>query len=270
MKIGYYFTDFPEFLVSGELKFLKAPVFLYIDDTYGAMLFDTGSIYDTKSLLFFLKNYAKLNPEDIRWIFITHMHPDHTGGNRLFKNAKIVMSRKEYEFTNGIASVVFNNGNLLSYLHEKCPGYKNYFTQHEADNMQRYIENYWSEESLGFHLNPVFIEDNPVIPEVIRILPTFGHTFYHYSYIIELEKIKILIAGDALSMRMILREEEQDERLLEPHMDFNSYFNSLNEIRKFNGIIVPGHDRPFFSNTLKSLRHHLYSEEELYKKIFFD
>ncbi|MCX7759399.1 MAG: hypothetical protein N2169_07340, partial [bacterium] len=67
-----------------------------------------------------------------------------------------VFSKKEYEFTNNIAEVVFKGGNLLKYLHQNCPGYKNYFTQLEADNMQRYIENYWSKESLGFHLNPLF------------------------------------------------------------------------------------------------------------------
>lgn len=266
MKFGYFFTDFPEFTKQGEIKFLKSSLFLYFDNKYGALLFDTGSIYDTKSLLFFLKTYFNLYPEDIKWVFITHMHPDHIGGNRLFKNAKIVFSKKEYEFTNNIAQAVFKGDNLLKYLHENCPGYKNYFTQHEADNMQRYIENYWSKESLGFHLNPVFIEENPSIPEIVEIVPTPGHTFFHYSYLIRTQIINILITGDALSMKMILRDEENDERLLEPHMDFTSYFKSLMFIKNFDGIIVPGHDRPFFSTTLKSLRKNYYDENE-FKKI---
>lgn len=266
MKFGYYFTDFPEFTTNEGMKFLKSSVYLYISEKYGPMLFDTGSIYDTKSLLFFLKNYFNLNPEDVNWIFITHMHPDHVGGNRLFKNAKIILSRKEYIFSNKIAQTVFNKGNLLKHLLDNCPGYVNFFTQAEADNMQRYIENYWSDESLGLHLNPCYIEDNPEIPEIIKIVPTFGHTFNHYSYLIQNKDINILATGDALSMRMVMRDDFE-QRMNEPHMDFDLYFKSLEMIKKFDGLIAPGHDRPFFSKNLKSLRNHNYATDDIADKL---
>ncbi|MBN2545318.1 MAG: MBL fold metallo-hydrolase [Spirochaetes bacterium] len=266
MKFGYYFTDFPEFSKNEGVKFLKSSVYLIYSEIEGPMLFDTGSVYDTKSLIFFLKNYFNLNPEDINWIFITHLHPDHVGGNRLFKNAKIILSKNEYMFANSIAKTVFNKGNLLKFLLDNCPGYKNFFTQETADNMQRYIENYWSDESLGLHFNHYFIEDNPVIPEIIKILPTFGHTFNHYSYVIENKDLNILIAGDALSMRMVMRDEDE-QRFFEPHMDFNLYFKSLKLIKKFEGIIAPGHDRPFYSKNLKSLRNHINTLKEIANKI---
>ncbi len=253
MELGYVFTDFPLRTKTLEIKYLKSTTFIAVDSDYGPMIFDTGSPYDTGTILSALKTQYHLTPEEVKWVFISHVHPDHVGANRFFRNAKLVISKKDYEFSKGIADTVFNGKNLLKYLHENCPGYLNTFGEFEAENMKRYINENWSFEKLGLDLNPVFIEDDPELPPFIKAVPSFGHTFFHYSYIIENPGLNILFAGDALSMRMVLRDEHE-ERYAEPHMDFDMYFNSLNELSKFNGLIVPGHDRPFFSDTMKSIR----------------
>lgn len=253
MEFGYIFTDFP-FLTKNEgSKQLKCTSFILLDKDFGPMIFDTGSVYDSENFLASLKKIFNLNPEDIRWLFITHIHPDHIGSTRFFKNAKLIISKNEYEFGNKIAQTVFDGKNLLSYLHINCPGYKKSFDQFEADRMQEHIEKHWTEEKIGFNLKYYFIEENPEIPAFIKIIPSFGHTFNHYSFLIQQDNIDILISGDALSMRMILRNDHE-ERYLEPHMDFNLYFKTLDYFKNFNGLIIPGHDRPFFSKTFKPIR----------------
>lgn len=38
-----------------------------------------------------------IDPQDIDYVFFTHMHRDHTGNHRLFKNSTFFMSTSEYE-----------------------------------------------------------------------------------------------------------------------------------------------------------------------------
>lgn len=263
MEFGYIFTDFPFKTKTEGLKQLKCTSFILIDKVFGPMIFDTGSVYDSEYFLSSLKKVFNLNPEDILWIFITHIHPDHIGSTRFFKNAKLILSKNEYEFGNKIAKTVFEGKDLLSYLHKNCPGYINSFEQFEADNMQYHIEKHWTKEKIGFNLQYFFIEDNPGIPSFIKIMPSFGHTFNHYSFLIQVENIDILITGDALSMRMILRNDHE-ERYLEPHMDFNLYFKTLNYFKNFKGLFIPGHDRPFFSQTFKPIRKNHFLLKEIH------
>jgi len=44
-----------------------------------------------------------VTPDDIRLIGISHNHPDHTGNVEMFKNAEVLIQRREYEF-------MFRNG----------------------------------------------------------------------------------------------------------------------------------------------------------------
>ena len=107
MTAGYTFTDYPYLTRDNKTKILKCSSFVLIDEKFGPMVFDTGSAYDEKNLAHYLSHQFNLKPEDIKWVFITHIHPDHIGSNRLFKNAKIILSRNEFEFGDKIAQTVF-------------------------------------------------------------------------------------------------------------------------------------------------------------------
>jgi len=261
-KAGYFLSNLYYNNEDGSTGILKCNSFILNDNEFGPIIFDTGSIHDSQALLNFLKTEFILTPEDIRWIFITHIHPDHIGANRFFKNAKIILSKKDYEFGCKIAETVFKDEDLLAFFNINCPGYKYSFNKFKADRMKSLVKKYWSEEIIGINNNTLYIEDNPKIPDFIKIMPTFGHTFHHYSYLLNINELKILVAGDAASMRMILRSNEED-RFLEPHMDFDMYFDSLNKIKRFDGIIVPGHDRPFFAHTYKPVRKKSFKINEL-------
>ena len=269
MEFGYCLTEFPYKSENEGIKYLKCTSFIIIDKEYGPILFDTGSILDHKTLLVFLKNNFNLLPDDIRWVFITHIHPDHIGANRFFRKAKLVISKKDYEFGNNISKVVFEKKDLLKYLHENCPGYISSIGEFEAERMKEQIINHWTDEKIGIEQNPYFIEDSPEIPHFIKVIPSIGHTFHHYSYLINIDNMNIIVAGDALSMRIILRENSE-YRFLEPHMDFDLYFKSITKIKNINGLIIPGHDRPFFSHNFKPIRKNHFQLNDIKKHYFIN
>jgi len=249
MEFGYFFSDFPSETKDGVKYFLKCLTFVVLSEKYGTILFDTGSPSDSEKLVNILYNKFNIKPEDVKWVFNTHIHPDHVGNNYLYTNAKIILSKRDFEFALAIAEASYKEKDFLSYLHNKCPGYITSFTDFEAEQTKNYIKKYWSVEKIGIGKNAIYIEDNPEIPEFITIIPSFGHTFYHYSYLLNFNDKKIIITGDAISNRLVLDKEDKDVRFLEPHMDFKLYFESLDKLSLNKCLFAPGHDRPFYSNT---------------------
>ena len=59
------------------------------------IIIDTGSSLNKKELISDLKE-LKINPSEIDILILTHDHWDHTGNIKLFKNAKIYASKKEF------------------------------------------------------------------------------------------------------------------------------------------------------------------------------
>lgn len=266
MKAGYIFTTFSLKKKDGGVFPLSCLSFVIIDEEFGPIIFDTGSPYDNDKLIECLDRQFGLTPLDFKWVFNTHIHPDHVGGNWLFKNATIIFSREDFLVTEGIASVVFNNGDLLSYLHSNFSGYTTYFDEFEANQMRNNIKKYWSKERIGFSLNHKFIEDNPNIPPFIQIIPSFGHTLYHYSYVINYNNKKIFIAGDALSNRFCLNSD-YETKIIDPHMQHNAYIDSIEHFKQAEGIIVPGHDRPFFTKNGKGIRRSPFNLSDIIDKM---
>ena len=63
-------------------------------DHYMAII-DTG-MADNPELVKELAEWGYC-PDDFDLVINTHLHCDHIGGNRLFKNARILISRREYD-----------------------------------------------------------------------------------------------------------------------------------------------------------------------------
>lgn len=100
-----------------DKRIFPAGCFLLKHKERGYILFDTGysmDIYNCgligKMYNLFNPTYVKrrdiidykleednISPEDIRYIILSHLHPDHIGGLDKFKNAQIIISDKAYE-----------------------------------------------------------------------------------------------------------------------------------------------------------------------------
>ena len=134
-----------------------------------AYIYDTGSgliVFDTGTNPLLLKNgFKKLNLDctKVTHVFLTHSDPDHAGGVKLFKNAKVFISAAEeplITWKKARRFIIFNrkikNCNLL------------------ADNEE-------------------VVTDNATV----KIISTPGHTIGSAIYIIN---ENILIGGDTISL----------------------------------------------------------------------
>ena len=233
---------------------LKCSSFVMIDDKNNGIIFDTGSPYDNETLINELKAKFSLEPKDIKYVFNTHIHPDHVGGNELFKNAKIIMSKIDFEFHKEMANASLNGGvkKFKEFLSEKCP--HNTLTEKDCEDNVLFINRFWNLEKLGFNKEQevLFLEDNPKIPEYIMPLKTFGHTIGHYTFHIKGKSNDIYVTGDAISNRLILNNHNRkiDEAQIFPE----DYIKTIEVLKKNGGIFVPGHDKPFWTNNKTSVK----------------
>lgn len=103
--------------MKNDKRNFSAGVFLLKHKKHGYILFDTGYSIDIyhcgvigKLYNLFNPTYVKaedmidyqlkkdnISPNEIKYIILSHLHPDHIGGLNKFKNAKIIISNKEYE-----------------------------------------------------------------------------------------------------------------------------------------------------------------------------
>jgi glyoxylase-like metal-dependent hydrolase (beta-lactamase superfamily II) len=63
----------------------------------GPLLFDTGGYVSRLGLVKALKDRG-LEPEDIRLVFLSHLHFDHSHNIDLFRRAKVLVSRAEWDY----------------------------------------------------------------------------------------------------------------------------------------------------------------------------
>lgn len=151
-----------------------------------------------------------VNPSDIRFVINTHMHWDHTGGNRLFPDAVFVIQKAEYRFA-------FSPDTAIG---------KSYMKNH-------YLEN----------ANYNLIEGDCDLCEGVRLLQTPGHTPGHQSVLITLENgKKAIIAGDAVYTWDNIEKMIPPGNLYSYDMAVLS-LNKLKTIREITGAaMIPSHD----------------------------
>lgn len=116
-----------------------------------------------------------IDPGEVRWVVMTHMHGDHAGGLSHFPDAEIVMSARE------ASMALSRTGPMNGYLNSHYPS--------------------WLDpRTIDFDDEPWEVFDASVAlthDGAVRLVPTPGHTKGHLSVVVERSDDLVLLTGDA-------------------------------------------------------------------------
>lgn len=225
----------------GHRFILSEPVSAYLIETnQGFVLFDTGinteilndpdllNQYYTRhgwtppivkphhELLYQLELLG-LSTTDIRYVILSHMHLDHTGGLKHFRHAPVIVQRSEYEYA------------------------------FDPNHSPVFFDCDYNDPSLNWDI----IEGDRVIMPGLQVIDTCGHTPGHQSLIVELPNagtwILVADAGD-------LAENFSEVIAPGETFDLEAALSSIHRIKQIannrNADIILGHD-PQFIQTLR-------------------
>lgn len=129
---------------------------------------------------------AGYRPDQIDTVLLTHLHPDHAcgispvEGEKAFKNATVYVNKLEADFW-------LNPANLQKYPEAKQATFKEAFAA-----TARVLKPYQDSQQYKTY------QAGDLIIDGIKIIPTYGHTVGHTSYLVESGQQQLLVLGDVV------------------------------------------------------------------------
>jgi glyoxylase-like metal-dependent hydrolase (beta-lactamase superfamily II) len=202
---------------------------------------DTGMAHHAASLAAALEQEG-VAPGEVTLVLNTHAHVDHSHNNALFANARIYCSRRDREWTCAMqATLARASSPSLDHVLPFFPGMAS--ATYSAKVVRKILaleKLLWDESRLRLDARTIWSEEAGP-PPGISIIETPGHTPHHMSFVIQTGGRPVLVCGDALLHRDDLAAPAAGMLLWDP----SAYHASLDRIRAFSGLVVPGHDEPF-------------------------
>ena len=129
---------------------------------------------------------AGYRPDQIDTILLTHLHPDHAcgispvEGQKAFKNATVYVNKLEADFW-------LNQANLQKYPAAKQAMFKDAFA-----TTARLLKPYQDSQQYKTY------QAGDTIIDGIKVIPTYGHTVGHTSYLVESGQQQLVVLGDVV------------------------------------------------------------------------
>lgn len=205
---------------------------------YGLTIIDTGSP-DNPDLLGELAQLG-YTPSDFSMVINTHLHVDHIGGNRLFSNARILISRQELDFENNFARILRESDDPLATLNS-MGRFIEENTHELARHLIKLINEYPCADLIGDQAQIEFFEDEPTLPGTITLLQVPGHSVDSRAVMLHGKTRRAVAAGDALFHRDLW----QNDTMAAIHLNAGLFQQNARRIAGFPDIIIPGHDQMF-------------------------
>jgi N-acyl homoserine lactone hydrolase len=164
---------------------------------------------------------AGLSADQVRWVVLTHLHTDHSGGLRHFRNAEIVLSADEWATGRGLA------GRVRGYLPHLWP-------------------DWLAPRTVTFTGDPVgsFPASQP-LPDAgdVVLVPTPGHTHGHLSVLVHRRgQPTLLLAGDASYTQELMLGGVVDGIAVDPRAAQETLVRLRQHVRSRPTVYLPAHD----------------------------
>ena len=161
-----------------------------------------------------------LEPEEVRWVILTHLHPDHAGGLELFEEAEVLVSRAEWKQAAGWT------GWMRGYPNGEWPD--------------------WLDPTLIEFDGPAFgpWDRADVVTERgdVRLVPTPGHSTGHLSAILEEPEQLLFFAGDAAFSQPLLVADHVDGFGPDPGAQHETHEKILHLAATEPTVFLPTHE----------------------------
>ena len=235
MTCGWLKADL-KMMLAGKEGTIRFPVPAYlIEHPKGRVLFDTGlhpqSQHDAHGRIGELANFfhvefrpgedIKSRPEQLEvdadridYVINSHLHFDHTGGNELVPNARIVIQEREWEAGHLPELIEANAFNPNDYEH-------------------------------GHLVKQVNGEFDLFGDGTVVTVPTFGHTPGHQSLKVKLTSGDVVLAADACYLRQTIEDLHLPELVFDRAQMLDSLF-LLRKLQSAGARIFYGHDPSFW------------------------
>lgn len=161
--------------------------------------------------------FAGLDPKDVEYVVLTHLHWDHAGNCDLFPDATVLVQEAELRYA-------------------IAPG--------------RFFRKAFLAPTSGWGVPPYLVPnlraitgENDLLPG-LRIVRAPGHTPGSQALVVDTEHGSFAIAGDAVSTY------ENADRDLPPgyHVDVDASMDSLDTLREAADYLLPSHDYAVFTD----------------------
>lgn len=163
----------PENKTEGSERTEKIPVWsVYIEHPDARIIFDTGERHPSdrgilENRLLQQLTLCGVEPEEIDYIIMSHLHNDHAGNMNLFPNARVIVQRQEFED----AMEAVQHGNPIGIYHR---------------------------EDLDIEVKWMLVEGRYHLLDGIELIPFPGHTKGLQGMLLSLDHTgKILLTSDA-------------------------------------------------------------------------
>lgn len=160
-----------------------------------------------------------IDPKEVKLLVLTHAHYDHAGNLGLYPNAKIVMSRKEFEFW----------GTDMG----KRPQYGHHIDPLDIERIQALHR----EGRITLLDTP----QNTLIPG-LELYELGGHTPGQMAVVVEMPEGPVILASDAIHYYDEL-EQDRPFAVLDSLADMYRGYERIREwLQRPGAVVIPGHD----------------------------